>query len=275
MSKFKTLIKTTLTPIALCLTLAITLPVMAKNGHHHRHNGMRLILSELPLTAAQNQDIKQIIRQTRAGRDLFSTDIKILKTELRDLVQSTEWDPAAVENAISLRQTLIQEKALQRANNKNQVWNLLTDPQQTEFFVLSNRLKAERKEMRDDVRGKGEGKGNKLKRLNLTETQLADVQSIKTTAKADGKEMKVKLKTYKQAERILVHSSNFNAEAWRTLNNEYQADFLAMAVLKAKTKHDIWNLFTQEQQTQAREKNEGKKRKHGKKGKRHQQQEST
>jgi Spy/CpxP family protein refolding chaperone len=273
MSKFKTLIKTTLTPLALCLTLAITLPVMAKNGHHHRHNGMRLILSELPLTAAQNQDIKQIIRQTRAGRDLFSTDIKILKTELRDLVQSTEWDPAAVENAISLRQTLIQEKALQRANNKNQVWNLLTDPQQTEFFVLSNRLKAERKEMRDDGRGKGQG--NKLKRLNLTETQLADVQSIKTTAKADGKEMKVKLKTYKQAERILVHSSNFNAEAWRTLNNEYQADFLAMAVLKAKTKHDIWNLFTPEQQTQAREKNEGKKRKHGKKGKRHQQQEST
>jgi protein CpxP len=263
MSTFKRLIKTTLTPIAICLTLAIGLPVMAKKSHHHRHDGMRQILSELSITDTQKQDIRQILKQAREDRDLFTSDVKSLRTEIRDLVQSTEWDPAAVETAISQRQTLFQEKALQRANNKNQVWNLLTDTQQAEFFVLSNRLKDERKELFDD--GKGKWKENKIKRLNLNETQLADVQSIKTKVKASGKEMKVKLKTYKQAERILVHSSHFNAEAWRILNNEYQADFLAMAVLKAKIKYDIWNLLTPEQQTQAGERNKGKKRKHGEK----------
>ena len=274
MSTFKTLLKTTLTPITFFLTLVIAAPAIAKKGHYQHHDGMRHILSELSLTDTQKQDIRQLLKQTRDDSDLFSIDVKSLKTELRDLVQSTEWDPAAVESVISQRQTLIQEKALQRANNKNQVWNLLTDTQQAEFVVLSNNLKAEREEIRDDGKGKGKEKGkrkgNKLKRLDLTETQLTDVQSIKTSTKASGKEIKVKLKTYKQAERVLIHSSNFNAEAWQTLNIKYQADFLAMAVLNAKYKHDIWNLLTPEQQTRAGEKQKGKKGKHGEKGKRHQ-----
>ena len=277
MSKFKTLLKTALTPIALCLTIALASPVLAKNGHHYKHDGMRQILSELSLTDTQKQDIRQILKQTREDRGLFSSDAKSLKTELRNLVQSTEWDQTAVESVITHNQTLIKEKALQRASNKNQVWNLLTETQQGDFVALNADLetrKVERRDKNTEGKRKGKRKGNRLKRLDLTEEQLIAVDVIKTAAKTNGEATKVKLKTYKQAERVLVQSTDFNAEAWQTLNNEYQTDFLAMAILKAKTRHDIWNLLTPEQQAAAEEIGRGKKGKHGRKSKKHQQLES-
>jgi hypothetical protein len=48
-----------------------------------------------------------------------------------------------------------------------------------------------------------------------------------------------------------------------------------MAVLKAKTKHDIWDQLTPDQQLKVEEKIKCKKGKHGKKGKDHQKQQSV
>ena len=254
MTKLTRFIKTILTPIALCLTLAIAGPVMAKKNHHQKHDGMRQILSELSLTDTQKQDIRQILKQTREDRSLFSSDEKSLKKELRSLVRTTEWDQTAIEDAIKQRQDLIQEKSLQRARNKNQVWNLLTNTQQAECIALIDTRKADSKIRKaKDVKGnkKDTRKGNRLKRLDLTKAQIAAVKDIRNVAKTTGEETKTRLKTFKQAERVLVHSSNFSAESWQTLSNEYKSDFLTMAVIKAKTKHDIWNRLTPEQQVQA------------------------
>jgi Spy/CpxP family protein refolding chaperone len=273
MSKFKTLLKTALTPIALCLSIALVSPALAKNSHHQKHDGMRQVLSGLSLTDTQKQDIRQVLKQTREDRGLFSSDAKSLKTELRNLIQSTEWDQTAIESAIAQNQTLIIEKALQRASNKNKVWNLLTETQQAEFVVLKADLETRKAERKEKSKGKRKAKRghNRLKRLDLTEEQLTAVDGIKTVAKTNGEATKVKLKTFRQAERFLIQSTDFSAEAWQTLSSEYQTDFLAIAVLKAKVRHDIWNLLTPEQQAAAEEEGRGKK---GKKNKKRQQLES-
>jgi protein CpxP len=272
MSKLNTFFKTTLTPIAFCITLTTAAPAMAKKNHHQRHDGMRQILSQLSLTDIQKQDIQQILKQTREDRGLFKVDAKSLKTQLRSLVQSTGWDQVAIENTITQRQVFIQEQALQRAHNKNQVWNLLTEMQQTDFVALLDPLKAdlnvpktglethkiERKEKGVERRKKSNRKGNKLKGLGLSEVQLTAVKVIKTQAKTSGEEIKANLKSYKQEERTLVHNKTFDAQAWQILHSQYQADFLAMAVLKAKTKHHIWNQLTAEQQVKAQKPNKHK-----------------
>ena len=273
MTTFKTLIKTTLTPIALCLSLAIAVPAIAHKSHHQRHDGMRQILSELSLTDTQKQDIKQILKQSREDRNLFKTDNKSLKTELRSIIQSSEWDQTAVESALTQRQALTQEKTLQRANNKNQVWNLLTETQQVEFIAQLETRKAKREEM--GPRDKRKDKGNRLERLGLSTEQLAAVETIKSEAKASRAAIKTSIKVYKEAEQALIHSSGFNPQTWQTLNAQYQADFLSMGVLEAKTKYDIWNLLTPEQKIVAAQKFKGKKGKHGKKSKKHQQQDSV
>jgi protein CpxP len=144
MLKLRNLIITTLTPIALCLPLVIAVPALAKKGHYQEHNDMRQIMSELSLTDTQKQDIRQISKQNREDRGLFSSDVQSLKQELSNLVQSSEWDHAAVEIAISQRQAFIQTNALQRATKENQVWNLLTEVQQGEFVMFLDAIKAER-----------------------------------------------------------------------------------------------------------------------------------
>ena len=123
-------------------------------------------MSELSLTETQKQDIKQILKQNCTDRGLFRIDAKSLQTELRSLVQSTQWDPSAVKSAIIQRQDLMQEKALLEANNKNLLWNLLTDTQQAEFVGLLDNLKAEletHKAKRKDrsVEARKKGKHNK------------------------------------------------------------------------------------------------------------------
>jgi protein CpxP len=259
MSKFRNLIKTTLRPIALCLPLVIAVPALATKGHHREHNDMRQIMSELSLTDTQKQDIRQISKQNREDIGLFSSDVQSLKQELRNLVQSSEWDHAAVEIAITQRQTFIQTNALQRATKKNQVWNLLTEAQQGEFVMFFDALKAERQGEGVTRWKKGKLKSKKIERLDLSEDQLATVNNIKNENKASGKKIKAKLKVYKQAEQLLVQSDDLNADTWQTLNNEYQANFLTIAILKAKTQHDIWNQLTPKQQAKAAEKNKRKK----------------
>jgi Spy/CpxP family protein refolding chaperone len=173
-------------------------------------------------------------------------------------VQSTEWDQTAVENAMTQRQFLRQEKALQRATNKNLVWNVLTETQQTEFAAQLATPNTELDEKHKEGKKKGKCHGYKLKRLDLTEAQLTAVEAIKTAAKTNGEDVKAILKTFKQAEQALIQSTDFAPEAWQSLSNQYQVDFLTMVVLKAKTKHDMWNLLTPEQQADAI-KNRGRK----------------
>lgn len=261
------MLKTTITPIALCLSLAIAVPALAKKNHHQKHDGMRQILSELSLTDTQKQDVRQILKQNREDRSLFSRDENAPGTELRSLIQASEWDQTAVESAITQRQALHQEKALQRAANKNQVWNLLTESQQVEFVAQVKARIAKHNATSSEGKRKGKRKGNMLKGLDFTEEQLAAVKAIKTAEKESGEAIRAKLKTFKQAEQALVQSTDFNLEAWQALNSEYQADFVTMGLLRSKSKHDIWTIMTPEQQAKALEKSgKGKHHKKGQKG---------
>lgn len=254
MSTFKTFIKTSTAPIVLCLTLAISAPALAHKGHQHKHDGLRQIFSELSLTDTQKQDIRQIITQSREDRNVYRSDRKAAKQTLRALVQSEDWDEKTVTAAILEGQALKQQKALQRAIKKNQIWNLLTETQQAEFVALLEQKKAEHEQRTDATK-----KNKRFKRLDLTEEQLTAIEAIKDTAKESALATKTKLATYKTAERQLMQKAEFDSEAWLSLNSEYQADFLAMGLLKAKTKHDIWNTFTAEQQIKAQKKRKGKR----------------
>ncbi|MBL4630721.1 MAG: Spy/CpxP family protein refolding chaperone [Paraglaciecola sp.] len=258
MLKLKTLIKTTLTPIALCLTLIIAAPAMAKKDHHQKHDGMRQILTKLSLTATQKQDIRQVLKESRADQHVLSADAQSLQQELRSLVQSTDWDETTVEKTLTQLHTFRQKNELQRASNKNQIWNTLTDTQQAKFVVLMDAHIADREENGS----KGKNKGIRLNKLDLSEEQLTAIEAIKSASKVSIEASKSSIMAYKQAERGLIQSTAFDADAWQTLSDKYQADFLTLAQLKAKSKYDRWNLLTSEQQLKLLSKMEemGKKR---------------
>lgn len=152
----------------------------------------------------------------------------------------------------------------------------MTATQQSELVAKLETRKDKLKEMGSGDRRKGKGnkrkgEGDRLNRMDLSAEQIAAAKAIKSNSKASSAELKESLKAYKQAERALIHSADFNEQAWKSLNAEYQADMLSMAVLGVKTKNEIWNLLTTEQKTLAEKKVKSKNRKQGKRAKRKQQ----
>ncbi|MFT2092072.1 Spy/CpxP family protein refolding chaperone [Paraglaciecola sp. 2405UD69-4] len=269
-------LKTLLTPIAVSLALVITTPAFANKDRGHQRDGMRHILSQLSLTDAQKQDIKEIRKQGRLDKEAYQEGGSSFFSELQPLIQATEWDQTQVEISLAQHQAAISEKMLHRAEQKNQVWNTLTEAQQAEFSALVTEKQAERdakrEESQDHKKGKKRGKARMFRGLDLTDTQKADIKAVREQAKATEAALKDSLKEFKKSERALVNSTDFTAEKWQALSSQYQDDFLALAVSKAKVNHDVWNLLTVEQQQKMSEKIEKMKSRkhHGKKQKKQQ-----
>ena len=246
MSKFIRLTKTTLMPLVLCLTILSTSPAIAKQSAPQNSGKMRQILSELSLTEGQKQDVKQIMKQTRFNNSVYKAEQKLLHLKLKRLIQADEWDLQTVKNTFITHQDSLHQKALQRASTKNKVWSILTPTQQAEFIA---QLESRKNTVLKTPHKKKENRNaNKLKRLKLTEQQQASIKEIRTAANTESKDIKTQLKAFKEAEQKLVQSNDFNVEAWNQLHSKYQNDFQTLAILKAKSKHDVWNQLSPEQQ---------------------------
>jgi protein CpxP len=243
-------LKTLITPIAVCITLALANQAFAKPGHGRSNHIMAKVFSQLSLTDIQKQDIKQIFKQAREDHNATGSDFKTVKQHLATHVHSSVWDQAAVEAVLLQNQTQMAQAGLQRAQNKHAVLNLLTDEQRTKFSHLTaNGVGAERGEKLRQHKAKAKGKRDrKGEKLGLSAEQTAAMASLKNKNKNSAAPLIERLKAFKQAERALITSTEFTPENWLLLNEKYKDDFLAMAVLKAKGKHDMWNVLTVEQQ---------------------------
>ncbi|MEO9944219.1 Spy/CpxP family protein refolding chaperone [Paraglaciecola sp.] len=265
-------LKTLLTPIALSLALVVAIPAIAKKDRDHNRDGMRQILSQLSLTDVQKQDIREIMKQSRQDGRVFKEDTSTFRSEIQTLIQSNEWDQSAIESALAQSQSVQTDKMLQRATQKNLVWNALTTEQQTKFasLVAENNENLESKD--STTKGKHKCKYGMFKKLALTDEQKAGIKTIREQARESDKNIRAKLKEFKKAERALITSSDFSSEDWLALSAEYQSDFVAMSVSKANVRHDVWNMLTAEQQQKVTERIEKMqdRKKHGKKHKKQQ-----
>lgn len=267
-------LKTLLTPIALSLALVVAVPAIAKKDRDHNRDGMRQILSQLSLTDVQKQDIKEIMKQSRQDGRVFKEDSSTFRSDIQTLVQSNEWDQTAIETALAQSQSVLTDKMLQRATQKNLVWNTLTAEQQTKFTSLVAEKKANLKSKDSNKKGKHRRKGGMFKKLGLSDEQKAEIKTIREQAKEADTDVKAKLREFKEAERALIASSDFSSEAWLALSAKYQSEFVAMSVSKAQVRHDMWNILTAEQQQKVTEKME-KMQDREKRGKRHKKQQTV
>ncbi len=249
MLRLHTVINRSLPPIALYLTLVISAQTFAHQHSNQKHYGMGPILSQLSLTDTQQQDIKQLLSEI----PLLRGERQSLKPVLRRLLQTSQWDETAVEQTLIQHQSLRQEQGLQRAIKQNQIWNLLDAGQQVLWLA---KRKARLQERHSKGQSKRKNTGKRLSYLALTDQQKTAVRSIRKRAHTTADKTKSNLQIYKKTERELIQNSQFTADTWQSLNAQYQNDFLAMAVIRVKTKHDIWLLLTPEQRAKAANKRE-------------------
>ena len=252
--------KKILSPLALSLSLALSGSAFAGQHTQSADKDTRQIFKQLELSNAQRQDIRQFSKQTRQDRGVYTLDMRDLTQNIRALVQSSTWDEQAVHSALSRRQVLQTTLALRRAQQKHQLWRLLSTQQQAKLLQLT--------EQREPKKRAGKHKGKYIKKLGLSEQQSAAFKELKSQLHADREASSATRQGFKLEERALIHAEVFSPNDWLALKAKYQQAFLAMALTGVKNKHQRWQILTPEQQGQAREnrsKHEAKKPQ-GKKG---------
>ena len=88
----------------------------------------------------------------------------------------------------------------------------------------------------------------KIKTAYLSDDQKTQMKSIRQSAKDEAGELRELLTTYKDQVKLLIAAESFDEAAFANLHAEYQANFAQLALLRAKTKHAIFNVLNVEQQ---------------------------
>lgn len=97
-------------------------------------------------------------------------------------------------------------------------------------------------------------KGNKhkmkrmIKALSLSDQQQAQIKTIKSEAREQGQALKATMTKFRAAKQALIHAKSFDENAFKALQNEYQATFAQLALIRTKAKHSVFNVLTTEQQ---------------------------
>lgn len=105
------------------------------------------------------------------------------------------------------------------------------------------------------------------KYLGLSDEQKTEIKLIKEQAKTQHEPLRVEIKQFKEAEKLLLQADEFDEQAYITLHASFQEAFAQASLAKAKTKHALFNVLTAEQQTKwlsKKEKIKGKMKRKGK-----------
>ena len=84
--------------------------------------------------------------------------------------------------------------------------------------------------------------------LSLSEQQKVEIKAIKSQARAQHQALRPVMKAFKMAEKKLLQTKTFDEKAYIALHDSNQATFAQSALIRAKAKHEVFNVLTTEQQ---------------------------
>jgi len=251
-----------LTALSFGLALAFSPLTQAKAHEGDRQGPIKHMLAQLDLTQAQRQDIREVLKQGFEDGSVNGDDRQEMFAQLMPLIHSQSWDEQAVLSVLNENQQLMADMGLKKATAMHQIWLVLTLEQQAKFAELADERPGPKGKNKEDKkqgeRGRGfehgPADGRIFKGLDLTDEQQAKVKSILSETKADAKATRGEDDSFRQAERKLIASHDFSASAYQALQASYQNQRLQQGLLMAKSRHDMWNVLSPEQQAQALEK---------------------
>ncbi|MFD2165543.1 Spy/CpxP family protein refolding chaperone [Thalassotalea euphylliae] len=84
--------------------------------------------------------------------------------------------------------------------------------------------------------------------LDLSEEQKTQIKAIKEDSKAEGEAVREQVKNFREQVQALKDSPVFDEAAFTALYSQYQDTFAQAALIKAKTRHAMYYVLTEEQQ---------------------------
>ncbi|MDM7861607.1 Spy/CpxP family protein refolding chaperone [Alteromonas sp. ASW11-36] len=224
--------------------VALSIQLATATAAPRHEPAMVKALQQLSLSEQQQQQINQIIGARRADVDIFATDGRELRREMKTLVQADVWDQSAIERALLARAELHQSRKLEQAQTRHQVWNVLSAEQQAQMLALIDE-RGPRNRDRGQLR---ERLWERISdRLALTDAQYEAISTIRSDF-ADQRELsKARMTEFRQAEQALIRTSEFDIAAWQDLYTQYQSVKLQQGVAKAYMHHQVLQVLTPEQ----------------------------
>lgn len=86
-----------------------------------------------------------------------------------------------------------------------------------------------------------------MKALKLTDIQKTQIKEIKSNAKAENEVLRLQMKEFKEKEKALLQTDLFDENSYIALFEQYQPVRSQLALNRAKTKHAIKQLLSEEQ----------------------------
>lgn len=217
----------------------------------HQREQLRSVMQELNLSDSQKEAIQTIRPQAKEGRSLFRGERDEAMELMRQGKQLDTWDEATARSLVESKITNRQAFELVNAQNKHAVFAVLTAEQQAQF----NAIQAEKHADRDPLK-RQEKRLSKLLRMankvDATDDQISQLTDIHNTAAASMQSYHSSVMAHKMSERALIQADEFDTDAWQALQDEFAPTAIEIGVARAKTKFDIKQVFTAEQQKQLR-----------------------
>ena len=211
-----------------------------------KHAGKMIhVLKELDLNDEQKGEVRDILSAAREDVDIFADDRKQQRETIKQLVEADAWDQAAVEQAFLANVDVKQQRRLNFAQVRHQIWNVLDTEQQADLQEMTAETKAER-----DGNKRQKVWERLAKRIGVTEAQQQEIDAIRSAFEFDKSTVRETMKAHKDAEKALIQTADFDQAAWDSLFQEHQAFTIELAVSKAYMQHQILQVLTPEQREQ-------------------------
>jgi len=84
--------------------------------------------------------------------------------------------------------------------------------------------------------------------LSLSEQQQVQITAVKHQARQQHEMLRDSMKKFKAEEKALLQAQVFDEQAYSVLHTAYQPIFMELALIRAKTKHAVFNVLTTAQQ---------------------------
>lgn len=91
------------------------------------------MIKSLNLSEEQKDKVKPILEQLKTSMKDNWSQVKDIKTQLKQQIESATMDEATVDSLIDKKAALIANSMKAKAKAKNQIYNILTDDQKTSY----------------------------------------------------------------------------------------------------------------------------------------------
>ncbi|GLR72329.1 Spy/CpxP family protein refolding chaperone [Agaribacter marinus] len=224
------------------LAAAIGSILFASAGVYAQPSGKDEIISmfkQLDLSRSQKQEVRAIMQQLREDNSLYAADKSEIKLQIDSLFALDTWDSALANGIVDMQILSSTQTALNIATAKHQAFQVLTDEQKTELSEKTpstNKQKSAQKKI-----------AKLSRRLNLSETQDADLESLMEKQIADISAFESEINAHKLAKKALIQADEFDQDAWNNLQMNYASTRASIRLIKLETRFNFRKVLNEVQ----------------------------